>query len=260
MQEEHNAIRLQRKFSGCAQLPRRAFTLVELLAVITILVILAGLLLPTLVGAKEKARRAACKDHLRQFLLGAHMYANDNFGGLPSGLSENENERDEHIPVVSAVTRRHLIQYTGNARLLECPNLMRPFNTQQGWYYQEYGFVLGYNYLGGHGGTPWAAAENYSKWVSPQTVNDDGALTLVTDINDWSPAYGKAFAPHGNHGPVIRDDSLGNNTGVASSQGIGAAGGNVGLLDGSVNWKSIRQMQNHPGSRLWGDNGCFAAW
>lgn len=46
----------------------------------------------------------------------------------------------------------------------------------------------------------------------------------------------------------------------ASSADIGAQGGNVGRLDGSVTWKGIKQMQAYRGSRLWGSGGCFAVW
>ena len=60
------------------------FTLVELLTVLAIIAVLAGLLLPVLSRAKQQARSTACKSNLRQLGLGMKMYINDH-GHYPVG-------------------------------------------------------------------------------------------------------------------------------------------------------------------------------
>lgn len=60
-----------------------AFTLIELLTVIAVILALAALLLPVISKAKSESQRATCVSNLRQVSLAVRMYADDNKDVLP---------------------------------------------------------------------------------------------------------------------------------------------------------------------------------
>jgi prepilin-type N-terminal cleavage/methylation domain-containing protein len=251
--------------------PRRAaFTLIELLVVIAIIAILAALLMSSLPGAKERARRLVCKNSARQFLLAVQFYADDNGQRLPSGES-NSGPLDDHLPILSNATSNSLVGYLGTLKIFQCPSFGDYFRTNVTLNEElaGYGYVCGYNYLGGHTNTPWAPVlSSTARWISPQRSTESGNLVLLTDMNDWSLVDARVFAPHGKTGPILNGIDASNQVSTnrvpsfrsRTSATIGAVGGNVGLLDGSVAWKKIQAMQVYSGSQRWGDQGCIAMW
>jgi prepilin-type N-terminal cleavage/methylation domain-containing protein/prepilin-type processing-associated H-X9-DG protein len=256
-----------------AQLPkRRGFTLVELLVVMGIIAVLVAILIPAITAVREQGQRTVCASRLKQIVAGVHMYATEFRGKLPSGARDFDG--GEHCVWISQNTYECLARFSGynlskpqppplnsiGDPWLTCPNLQDPTpRPQYGW---PYGWVIGYDYLAGHPGVnAWQAANpvpaGMVKWTSPLKVNESAKRVVIADWIGRDITGGSWVSiPHrkgGATGFLIPPASVTNRTPKA----LGATGGNVGYLDGSVAWTPVDDLREHVDSQ-WGPQ--YTSW
>ena len=171
----------------------RGFTLIELLVVIAIIAILAALLLPALSAAKQKSRRVACLNNLRQLTFACKMYADDSAGQLvsswPIGFGSFPVNPYSWCPGWACLSKPGGFDY-GPDPQFNCTNV---YALQQGTVWQYLKSANVYRCPADDtslGGLPVLRSYSMNAWMSGRSYGDpSGDSTFVTPENDATLTY-----------------------------------------------------------------------
>ena len=109
----------------------RAFTLIEMLVVMAIILILAAILIPSLNSALERAKATKDMSNLRQIGIALQLYTQDYNNRLPNMRDKSFDTNAppaNALPGVEAVLSNHL----GSVKILKCPSDRKQFYEKTG--------------------------------------------------------------------------------------------------------------------------------
>ena len=228
----------------------KGFTLIELLVVIAIIAILAAILFPVFVQAREKAKQSSCASNAKQMALAIFAYQNDYDDTFPRGaifVSLPNNYRFWADLVDS---------YVRNKKIRECPSL-GPVDLR-GYPWAQLGVGMGINVAIGN----WDMGGGKPPAVKQSRIRSPLKTVLLADGSYMDPNSKWMTGHWGVTGDPGEQSDLNLNGWPLSYVGYRHAGrANTVFVDGHARAHTEAQLTpnkalspNHPDYSLWDFN------
>jgi Tfp pilus assembly protein PilE len=189
------------------------FTLLELLIVIAIIMILAGLLLPTLKKAKEMGKRSICANNQKQISMAVFYYSQDYNGWIvPFQITSGD---------WTSYWNYLIEDYIPQINVFMCPTSKTPWPPSWHW--------KGHNYMN-YGYNRYGLSSNITSWKKMQSISTPSIRILIADR--FEEGTGEGYTPQ-----IIK-------TGVYMISNRHSGGGILTFLDSHSTWTPIADIQD----------------